>query len=149
MSRYCTVISAKICTNWLFFDEKLHKLCIYTYLLWNLSFVSLSPVMKLNSDAIEPFYAFRQNLSRHVDAAEQRGMQVVVTRHGSPVAALISSAALSRYQELESLMKQLVLSFPKECNLASNLTADAENKEVIQRAKSLLNAEVKNSLRIE
>lgn len=64
--------------------------------------------MRFSSDEIKPLYEVRQNLSKVVDTVERVGAEIVIARHGKPVAAVISAAGLYRYRSLELLVRQLI-----------------------------------------
>ena len=50
----------------------------------------------------------RQSLSKTVDEIERSNGEIVIAKHGKPVAALLSAAGLYRYREVDRLMAQLV-----------------------------------------
>ena len=50
----------------------------------------------------------RQSLSKTIDEIERSNGEVVIAKHGKPVAALLSAAGAYRYGEVDRLMAQLV-----------------------------------------
>lgn len=64
--------------------------------------------MRFSTDEIKPFYEVRQNLSKAIDEVERDGGEVVIAKHGKPVAALLSAAGLYRYREVDRLAALLL-----------------------------------------
>lgn len=64
--------------------------------------------MRFTTDEIKPFYEVRQNLSKAIDDVERDGSEIVIAKHGKPVAALLSAAGLYRYRAINLLMAQLL-----------------------------------------
>lgn len=63
--------------------------------------------MKFSTDELMSFSEVRTGMSQYlVDA--QAGKEIVITRHGKPIAALISAAQLFRYREIERLIGEYV-----------------------------------------
>ncbi|PHV10974.1 type II toxin-antitoxin system Phd/YefM family antitoxin [Chitinimonas sp. BJB300] len=62
--------------------------------------------MKFSTDELMPFFEVRTGLSKHLDDV-QAGEEIVITRHGKPVGALVSAEQLYRYRELERLITEL------------------------------------------
>jgi prevent-host-death family protein len=56
--------------------------------------------MRFSSDEIQPFYEVRQNLSKAIDEVERGCGEIVIAKHGKPVAALLSAEGLYRYRQL-------------------------------------------------
>jgi prevent-host-death family protein len=92
--------------------------------------------MRFSTDEIKPFYEVRQNLSKAIDDVAQDGGEVVIAKHGKPVAALISAEGLYRYREVDGLLVQLldVLALRTE---ATKLTVDAQVTEIASHFKTL------------
>lgn len=92
--------------------------------------------MRFSTDEIKPFYEVRQNLSKAIDEVERDGGEVVIAKHGKPVAALLSAAGLYRYREVDRLMAQLldVLAHRTE---AGTQTVDAQITEIADHIKAL------------
>jgi prevent-host-death family protein len=88
--------------------------------------------MRFSTDEIKPFYELRQSLSKAIDEVERDGGEVVIAKHGKPVAALLSAAGLYRYRELDRLMVQLV----SESNQTNGASA-ASVKQVMEQLNSL------------
>lgn len=63
--------------------------------------------MKFSSDELMPFSEVRTGMSQFLVEA-QAGKEFVITRHGKPIAALLSAAQLFRYRELERLLGEYV-----------------------------------------
>lgn len=63
--------------------------------------------MKFSSDELMPFSEVRTGLS-HLLVDVQAGKEVVITRHGKPIAALLSASQLFRYRELDRLLGEYV-----------------------------------------
>jgi prevent-host-death family protein len=62
--------------------------------------------MKFSSDEMMAFNKVRTSMSSLlVDV--QTGREVVITRHGEPIAALVGAARLYRYRQLDRLMSEL------------------------------------------
>lgn len=64
--------------------------------------------MKFSSDELMPFSEVRTGMS-HFLADVQGGKEIVITRHGKPVAALVAATQLYRYRELDRLMGALAM----------------------------------------
>jgi antitoxin (DNA-binding transcriptional repressor) of toxin-antitoxin stability system len=63
--------------------------------------------MKFSTDELMPFFEVRTGMSKHLDDV-QTGKEIVITRHGKPEGALLSSARLFRYREHERVMGELL-----------------------------------------
>ena len=62
--------------------------------------------MKFSSDELMPFFEVRTGMSKLlVDV--QTGKEIVITRHGKPIGALLAASELYRYRELERVMTEL------------------------------------------
>lgn len=47
--------------------------------------------MRFSTDEIKPFYEVRQNLSKAIDEVERDGGEVVIVKHGTPIATSAAS----------------------------------------------------------
>ncbi len=92
--------------------------------------------MRFSTDEIKPFYEVRQNLSKAIDEVERDGGEVVIAKHGKPVAALLSAAGLYRYREVDRLMVQL-LDVLAQRTEASTQTVDTQITEIADHIKAL------------
>ena len=92
--------------------------------------------MRFSTDEIKPFYEVRQNLSKAIDEVERDGGEVVIAKHGRPVAALLSAARLYRYREVDRLMVQL-LDVLAQRTEASTQTVDTQITEIADQIKAL------------
>ena len=92
--------------------------------------------MRFSTDEIKPFYEVRQNLSKAIDEVERDGGEVVIAKHGKPVAALLSAAGLYRYREVDRLMVQL-LDVLAQRTEASTQTVDTQITEIADQIKAL------------
>lgn len=63
--------------------------------------------MKFSSDELMPFFEVRTGMSKHLDDV-QTGKEIVITRHGKPVGALVSAAQLYRYREQDRVLGELL-----------------------------------------
>lgn len=62
--------------------------------------------MKFSSDELMPFFEVRTGMSKLlVDV--QTGKEIVITRHGKPIGALVAASELYRYRELERVITEL------------------------------------------
>lgn len=91
--------------------------------------------MHFRSDEIQPFYEVRQSLSKTIDEMERSGGEIVIAKHGKPVAALLSAAGLYRYREIERLMDKLVAVLNAQ---AQSTDAPAPFATLCEQAKPLL-----------
>ena len=82
--------------------------------------------MKFSSDELMPFFEVRTGMSKHLDDV-QAGKEIVITRHGKPVGALLSAAQLYRYRELDRLMVQLL----DVLTLRTHLEPAIANKQIV------------------
>ncbi len=64
--------------------------------------------MHFRSDEIQPYDEVRQSLSKTIDEIERSGGEIVIAKHGKPVAALVTAAGLFRYRELDRFMCELL-----------------------------------------
>jgi prevent-host-death family protein len=92
--------------------------------------------MRFSTDEIKPFYEVRQNLSKAIDEVERDGGEVVIAKHGKPVAALLSAAGLYRYREVDRLMVQLLDVLAQRTEVATQ-TVDAQITEIADHIKAL------------
>ena len=93
--------------------------------------------LRLSTDETRPFYEVRQTLSKAIDDVERNGGEIVIAKHGKPVAALLSAAGLYRYREMDRLMAQL-LSVLAPNESATDLKSSAELANLLREANSLL-----------
>lgn len=87
--------------------------------------MNAAKTMKFSSDELMPFFEVRTGMSKLL-VYVQTGEEIVITRHGKPIGALIAASELYRYRELERIMTEF--DYPAEYH--SNFC------EVGQRAKS-------------
>jgi len=92
--------------------------------------------MRFSTDEIKPFYEVRQNLSKAIDEVERDGGEVVIAKHGKPVAALLSAAGLYRYRELDRLMVQLLDALAHRTEAATQ-AVDVQITEIADHIKAL------------
>jgi prevent-host-death family protein len=91
--------------------------------------------MRFSTDEIKPFYEVRQNLSKAIDEVERDGGEVVIAKHGKPVAALLSAAGLYRYREVDRLMVQLLDALEQKAHLEPAL-ADEQIAAIVEQVRS-------------
>ena len=92
--------------------------------------------MRFSTGEIKPFYEVRQNLSKAIDEVERDSGEVVIAKHGKPVAALLSAAGLYRYREVDRLMVQLLDVLAQRTEAATQ-TVDAQITEIADQIKAL------------
>ena len=92
--------------------------------------------MRFSTDEIKPFYEARQNLSKAIDEVERDSGEIVIAKHGKPVAALLSAAGLYRYREVDRLMVQLLDVLAQRTEAATQ-TVDAQITEIADQIKAL------------
>lgn len=92
--------------------------------------------MRFSTDEIKPFYEVRQNLSKAIDELERDDGEVVIAKHGKPVAALLSAAGLYRYREVDRLMVQLLDVLAQRTEAATQ-TVDAQITEIADQIRAL------------
>lgn len=63
--------------------------------------------MKFTTDELKPFSEVRTELSNLL-VVVQAGKEIVITRHGKPIAALVSASQLYQYRELDRAMAELL-----------------------------------------
>jgi|GEM_PF-3777575 len=98
--------------------------------------------MRFTTDEIKPFYEVRQNLSKAIDEVERDGGEIVIAKHGKPVAALLSAAGLYRYREVDRLMDSL-LTLCEQSGLRQDSTGspnDLRVNEILRSMKMLRNS---------
>jgi prevent-host-death family protein len=93
--------------------------------------------MRFSTDEIKPFYELRQSLSKAIDEVERDSLEIVIAKHGKPVAALLSAAGLYRYREVDRLMTQLLAVFSSG-EASSEVSTSAELTALLGEAKSVL-----------
>jgi prevent-host-death family protein len=101
------------------------------------NFRTSTTAMRFSTDEIKPFYELRQSLSKAIDEVERDSGEIVIAKHGKPVAALLSAAGLYRYRELDRLMTQLLAVFSSN-ESAANVSTVAGLSELLDEAKSAL-----------
>jgi prevent-host-death family protein len=92
--------------------------------------------MRFSTDEIKPFYELRQSLSKAIDDVERDSGEIVIAKHGKPVAALLSAAGLYRYREVDRLMAQLLVVFSS--SRTGGISTPAEVVALLDEAKSAL-----------
>lgn len=92
--------------------------------------------MRFSTDEIKPFYEVRQNLSKAIDDVAQDGGEVVIAKHGKPVAALISAEGLYRYREVDGLLVQLLAALAHRAHLEPAL-ADEQIAAIVEQVRSV------------
>ena len=92
--------------------------------------------MRFSTDEIKPFYEVRQNLSKAIDEVERDGGEVVIAKHGKPVAALLSAAGLYRYREVDRLMLQLLDVLAQKAHLEPVL-AEEQIAAIVEQMQSV------------
>ena len=92
--------------------------------------------MRFSTDEIKPFYEVRQNLSKAIDEVERDGSEVVIAKHGKPVAALLSAAGLYRYREVDRLMLQLLDVLAQKAHLEPVL-AEEQIAAIVEQMQSV------------
>ena len=85
--------------------------------------------MRFGTDETSAFFEVRRSLSKSIDDV-QLGRDIVVTKHGKPVAALISAAALYRYREVDRLMTHLV-------EVLSRSEVDPQTEQIVHQVLAL------------
>ncbi|TAG47923.1 MAG: type II toxin-antitoxin system Phd/YefM family antitoxin [Betaproteobacteria bacterium] len=93
--------------------------------------------MRFSTDEIKPFYELRQSLSKAIDEVERDSGEIVIAKHGKPVAALLSAAGLYRYREVDRLMAQLLAVFSSS-KMSVGISTPAEVVALLDEAKSAL-----------
>lgn len=73
--------------------------------------------MRFSTDEIKPFYEVRQNLSKIIDEVVDGGAEVVIAKHGRPVAAVLSAERLYRYREADRAIANLLSKFQNTSSL--------------------------------
>lgn len=92
--------------------------------------------MRFSTDEMKPFYEVRQNLSKAIDQVERDGGEVVIAKHGKPVAALLSAAGLYHYREVDRLMIQLLDVLDQRTNLEPAI-ANERIAAVVEQVRSI------------
>lgn len=98
--------------------------------------------MRFTTDEIKPFYEVRQNLSKAIDEVERDGSEIVIAKHGKPVAALLSAAGLYRYREVDRLMVELLDVLAQKAHLES-FVADEQIAAIGAQVRSVNEHETK------
>ena len=92
--------------------------------------------MRFSTDEIKPFYEVRQNLSKAIDEVKRDGGEVVIAKHGKPVAALLSAAGLYRYREVDRLMLPLLDVLAQKAHLEPVL-AEEQIAAIVEQMQSV------------
>jgi prevent-host-death family protein len=93
--------------------------------------------MRFSTDEIKPFYELRQSLSKAIDEVERDSLEIVIAKHGKPVAALLSAAGLYRYREVDRLMARL-LAVLSSSEAKGSISTSAEVVALLDEAKAAL-----------
>jgi prevent-host-death family protein len=101
------------------------------------NFRTSTTAMRFSTDEIKPFYELRQSLSKAIDEVERDSGEIVIAKHGKPVAALLSAAGLYRYRELDRLMVQL-LDVLKPSEGVATIDNTGELASLTEQAQALL-----------
>jgi prevent-host-death family protein len=94
--------------------------------------------MHFRSDEIQPFYEVRQSLSKTIDEMERSGGEIVIAKHGKPVAALLSAAGLYRYREIDRLMGELLAVLNAQAQSPDAAPLQASFAALYEQAKPFL-----------
>jgi prevent-host-death family protein len=93
-------------------------------------------IMKFSSDEMMPFNEVRTGMSSLlVDV--QAGKEVVITRHGKPIAALVGAAHLYRYRQLDRLMNELTALLQSKNEASDSMPLQASLIELVERVEPL------------
>lgn len=93
--------------------------------------------MKFSSDELMPFSEVRTGMS-HFLVDVQAGKEIVITRHGKPIAALVAATQLYRYRELDRVMVELTTALKSQPKSASAAPTTASLAALIEEAQQLL-----------
>jgi prevent-host-death family protein len=93
--------------------------------------------MRFSTDEIKPFYELRQSLSKAIDEVERDSGEIVIAKHGKPVAALLSAAGLYRYREINRLMGEFVEVLNAQAQLSDATPLQASFNALCEQAESL------------
>ena len=93
--------------------------------------------MKFSSDELMPFSDVRTGLS-HFLVDVQAGKEIVITRHGKPIAALVAASQLYRYRELDRVMGEIAAILTKQKELNAPDHTSSAFVELVQEAQQLL-----------
>jgi len=93
--------------------------------------------MKFSSDELMPFSDVRTGLS-HFLVKVQAGKEIVITRHGKPMAALVAASQLYRYRELERVIGEMTAILASQKELSTLNQASSTLAELAQEAEQLL-----------
>lgn len=94
--------------------------------------------MHFRSDEIQPFYEVRQGLSKTIDEMERSGGEIVIAKHGKPVAALLSAAGLYRYREIDRLLGELIAALNAQVQSPDASPLQASFAALYEQAKPLV-----------
>jgi len=93
--------------------------------------------MKFSSDELMPFPDVRTGLS-HFLVEVQTGKEIVITRHGKPIAALVAASQLYRYRELGRVIGEMAVILASQKELSTLNQASSTFAELAQEAEQLL-----------
>jgi prevent-host-death family protein len=102
------------------------------------NFRTSTTAMRFSTDEIKPFYELRQSLSKAIDEVERDSGEIVIAKHGKPVAALLSAAGLYRYREIDRLMGELVTVLNEQAQSPNALTLQESIATLYEHARPLL-----------
>ena len=93
--------------------------------------------MKFSSDELMPFSEVRTGMS-HFLVDVQAGKEIVITRHGKPIAALVAATQLYRYRELDRVMVELTTALKSQAPTSKSDQAQSSLMALVQQAEQLL-----------
>ena len=93
--------------------------------------------MKFSSDELMPFSDVRTGLS-HFLVDVQAGKEIVITRHGKPIAALVAASQLYRYRELGRVTGEMVVILENQNESSKPSQSTYTLIELVQEAQKLL-----------
>ena len=93
--------------------------------------------MKFSSDELMPFSEVRTGMS-HFLVDVQAGKEIVITRHGKPIAALVAATQLYRYRELDRVMVELTTTLKSQAQTSKRDQAQSSLMGLVQQAEQLL-----------
>jgi prevent-host-death family protein len=92
--------------------------------------------MKFSSDEMMAFNKVRTGMSSLlVDV--QAGKEVVITRHGQPIAALVGAAHLYRYRQLDRLMSELTALLKAQPQASNSTTLQTSLTALVAQVEPL------------
>lgn len=93
--------------------------------------------MKFSSDELMPFSDVRTGLS-HFLVDVQAGKEIVITRHGKPIAALVAASQLYRYRELGRVMGEMTAILATQNESSKPSQSSYTLMDLVQEAQELL-----------